>query len=102
MSWQTEISMKNNSDDDVMCVIPKGQVFENKNVGSQVQNVAASREYRLIVPGKSRIRVEIEVYCINRAFSSPRGGPGNVTIFRIDRPFATQDELWRIMGAPGA
>jgi hypothetical protein len=62
--------------------------------------VAANREYRLIIPANSKIKVEIDVYCINKSFSSPKGLPGNVTIFRIDQPFATQEELWKIMGAP--
>ena len=100
MSWTTEISMRNNRDEDILCVIPQGLVFENKNVGSQVQNVAASREYRLIIPAESKMTVEIQVDCINRAFSAPNGQAGSVTVFVIDQPFSDQDELWRIMGAP--
>lgn len=100
MSWQTQISLKNNSNHDVLCVIPKGQVFENKEVGSGIQNVAAGREYRLILPAKSKLKVEIEVYCVNRSFSSPSGRPGNVTVFQIDQPFSSQEELWDITGAP--
>lgn len=102
MSWQTEISLKNNSYEDVLCIIPKGQIFEHKKIGSGIQNVAAGREYRLIVPAKSQLTVEIKVYCINRSFSSPAGRPGNVTIFRIDKPFSSQEELWSIMGSPVA
>lgn len=100
MSWKTEISLKNNSNDDTLCIIPQGLVFENKQVGSQIQNVAASREYRLIIPANSKLMVEIDVFCINKSFSSPKGISGNVTIFRIDQKFATQEELWRIMGIP--
>ena len=100
MSWITEVALKNNSDDDVLCVIPKGQVFENKDIGTGIQNVAAEREYRLIIPAKSRLTVEISVLCINRSFSSPSGKAGNVTIFKIDQPFKDQHELWKIMGMP--
>jgi hypothetical protein len=100
MSWKTEISLRNNREEDVMCVIPKGQVFENKTIGSHIQNVVASREYRLIVPADSRITVEIDVLCINRTFSPPRGMPGNITLFRIDKEFATQDDLWTVMSNP--
>ena len=78
----------------------EGADFENKNVGSQVQNVAASRKYRLIIPGASKMTVEIQVGCINRTFSAPNGQQGSVTVFVIDQPFSDQDELWRIMGTP--
>ena len=97
MSWKTEISLKNNSNNDVICVVPKGQVFENKTIGSGIQNVAASREYRLIVPANSRLTVEVDVFCINRSFSPPNGIQGVITVFSIDQPFSNQDELWRIM-----
>lgn len=55
MSWKTEVSLKNNTADDVLCVIPQGQVFENKKIGTGIQNMAAAREYRLIIPANSRI-----------------------------------------------
>lgn len=100
MSWITEIVLKNNTDDDVLCMIPKGQIFENKKIGSGLQNMAAAREYRLIIPAQSRLSVDIEVCCINRRLSPPSGVPGNVTIFQIDRPFNTQDELWALMNTP--
>jgi len=97
MSWNTEISLKNNSEKDVLCIIPKGQVFENKTVGSRIQSVVSSREYKLIIPKNSKLTVEIEVLCINQTFKSPICKPGNVTIFRIDQPFSSQTELWEIM-----
>lgn len=100
MSWTTEINLRNNREEDILCIIPQGLVFENKEVGSQIQNVAASREYRLIIPAESKMQVEIQVNCINRSFSGPNGQPGNVTVFVIDKPFSDQDELWRIMGTP--
>jgi len=100
MSWKTQISLRNNRDEDIFCVIPKGLVFENKEVGTMIQNVAALRDYRLIIPASSRLTLEIEVGCINRSFSPPSGRPGNVTIFKIDKPFNSQEELWNVMGSP--
>lgn len=103
MSWRTEITLRNNRAEDTLCVIPKGTVFENKDVGSMVQNVAASREYRLIVPAGTRLKAEIEVDCINRSYNPPGGGkPGNITVFKIDRPYSTQEELWDIMSTVSA
>jgi hypothetical protein len=97
VSWTTAITLTNKRPEDVLCTIPKGLVFENKTIGTTVQNVAASREYKLIIPAGSTMRVTIDVYCINRPFSPPSGQSGRITIFKIDRPFADQDELWAIM-----
>ncbi len=84
MPWKTEIALKNNRSDDILCIIPQGMVFENKSIGSGVQNVAASREYRLLIPADSKMTVELNVDCINQSFRPPRGLQGNVTIFVID------------------
>jgi len=100
MSWTTDISLKNNTADDVLCVIPQGQVFENKKIGSGIQNMAAAREYKLIIPANSRLTAEIEVCCINSRLQAPSGVPGNISIFKIDRPFSTQEELWKLMNSP--
>jgi len=94
MSWKTDISLRNNKDEDVICVIPKGQIFENKKVGTSVQNVAAAREYRLIIPASSRITVEIDVLCINRSFSPPSGLAGSISIYKVAVNFSDQQELW--------
>jgi hypothetical protein len=94
MAWKTEISIRNNKPEDVLCVIPKGQIFENKKVGTSVQNVAAAREYRLIIPASSKIVVEIDVFCINRTFAAPKGLPGAVSIYQINLPFGSQQQLW--------
>ena len=99
MAWKTEIKLRNDTPDDLLFTIPKGQLFENKNIGTGIQNVAAAREYRLIVPGSSRLIVEIEVLCINRSFSSPSGQAGNLTIFKINKNFNSQDGLWNLMGS---
>jgi hypothetical protein len=100
MSWKTEISLKNNSDNDINIKIPKGQIFEHKNVGTGIQNVASAREYRLIIPANSRLKVEIEVYCINRHLSAPSGQFGNLTIFKIANDFTDHNYLWDILSHP--
>lgn len=100
MSWTVDVTIRNDDDSDVLCVIPKGQVFEHQRPGSGRQNVASSREYRLIVPGRSRITAEIDVLCINRSLSPPDGLPGNISIFKVPDHFATQDDLWRLVATP--
>jgi len=96
MGWTTEITLKNKTNRDFECKIPKGQVFENKQIGSGKQNVAAAREYVFNVPANLTISVEIEVLCINEHLSSPSGSY-NVTYFKVDKDFNNQRELWSIM-----
>jgi hypothetical protein len=97
MSYKVTVNLRNDSLEDILCVIPKGQIFENKKVGTGFQNLAVTRDYRLIIPSGSRISAELDAFCVNRSLSSPKGGTGNVSIFKIDKPFSDQDELWRMM-----
>lgn len=99
MSYKVTITLANNTDDDVVCVVPEGHIFENKKIGTGRQNVAAKREYPIIIHGNSSITVEIETECINQTYSPPRG-PGNVSIYKIDRPFTSQHSLWQVMANP--
>lgn len=102
MSIKVEIKLRNDTSDDVLCTIPKGHIFENKKLGIKLQNVAAARDYQLIIPAKSRINAEIECLCINRYLGSPTGEAGNITIFKIDQPFESQQQLWNIIATPRA
>jgi len=97
MSYKVTINLRNDSTEDILCVIPKGQVFENKQVGTGYQNLAVVRDYRLIIPSGSRISAELDAFCVNRSLSSPSGGKGNITIFQIDKPFNSQQDLWQLM-----
>ena len=96
MPWKTEISLKNNTDRGCKIKIPKGQVFENKTIGTGKQNVAASKNYEFFLPPKSTLKVEIDVFCINRRLSSPSGFY-NITQFKINKEFENQDQLWDLM-----
>ncbi len=96
MSWKTEISLKNNSDREFKIKIPKGQIFENKTIGTGKQNVASLKDYEFILPPKSTLKVEIDVLCINQKLSSP-SGLYNITQFKINKEFENQDHLWSLM-----
>lgn len=96
MSYRVDIKLKNNEPYDVVCVIPQGHVFENKQIGTGRQNVAAVRQYTLVIPAGSTISVGIDAYCMNASYSPP-SGPGNVSIFKINKPFQSQQELWQLM-----
>jgi|LakMenEpi03Aug12_release.lakeMendotaPanAssembly.Ray.scaffolds.fasta_scaffold77640_3 hypothetical protein len=96
MSFLVQIKLKNNQTFDTLCVIPQGHIFENKLVGSGRQNVAAIKKYEILIPAGSSISVTIETLCVNRSYSRP-SGPGNVSIFKINKPFSSQSDLWGLM-----
>jgi hypothetical protein len=97
--YKVTLTLRNDTENDVMCFVPKGQVFENKNVGTERQNLAAARDYRVIVPARARLTLELEALCANRTMSGPNGSPGRTTIFRIAEPFESQQDLWNIMSS---
>ena len=99
--FKVTLTLRNDTDEDVMCFVPKGQVFENRNVGTQRQNLAAARDYRVIIPGRSRMTLELDALCTNRTMSSPNGSPGRTTVFRIAGTFESQQDLWNIMSSAG-
>jgi len=99
--YKVTVSLRNDTDKDVLCLVPKGQVFENKNVGSERQNLAAARDYRVIVPAQSRLTLEVDALCTNRTMGGPNGSSGRTTIFQITGLFETQEDLWRIMASAG-
>lgn len=96
MSWTVEISIKNTSSSKLPCRIKKGQVFENKKVGTGFQNVAAVKDYIFDIPPNTTHKVHIEVLCINQRLAAPQGFL-NVTSFAVSKNFSSQDELWNIM-----
>ena len=96
MPWTTEITLKNNLNTNFRYKIPKGQVFENKQIATGIQNVASANDYIFEIPANSTITVEIEVLCINQNLSSPNGNY-NLTYFKINKPFQNQQELWSFM-----
>ena len=99
--YKVTLTLRNETESDVMRFVPKGQVFENKNVGTERQNLAAARDYRLIVPAQSRLTLELDALCTNQTMSGPNGSPGRTTIFRIAEPFESQQDLWNIMSSAG-
>lgn len=99
MAYKVEITIGNNTSEDVICMIPKGHVFENKVVGTRRQNVAAAREYRLVIPAGSSVTVDIEALCLNRTYARP-SGPANVSIFKVSSAFSSQADLWAMMQNP--
>ena len=98
MPWITDITVKNNTGTNFRCKIKKGQIFENKKVGTGLQNVAAARDYVFDVPPNSTSVVQIEVLCINQKLRPPSGFL-NLTNYMVAKDFQSQQDLWNIMNA---
>ena len=96
MSWTIEIRLKNEDNEEHLLKIPKGHIFEKKSIGSGIQNVAAIKDYSVILPAQASITIDIEVLCINQRLSPPSGNY-NLTCFKINQQFNDQEHLWSIM-----
>lgn len=96
MAWTTEITIKNNTSLKYSCKIKKGQVFENKRVGTGFQNVAAAKDYVLDLQPNTTGVFQIEVLCINQNLKSPHGNL-NLTNYMVSTNFQSQHDLWQSM-----
>lgn len=96
MSWTTEITVQNNTPKKYLCKIKKGQVFENKRIGTGLQNVASLHDYSFEVMPNATGVFTIEVLCLNQRLSSPNGQL-NVTNYSVNKNFISQSDLWSIM-----
>ena len=96
MSWTAEIILANKTGAEVKVQVRKGQVFSNKKVGTGYQNVAASRDYTFSLPPYTKQMETIEVLCINEKLKPPTGFL-NVSPYRINKDFLSQQDLWEIM-----
>lgn len=96
MAWTTEITIKNTSNSKLRCKVKKGQIFENKKIGTGLQNVAAVQDYVFDLPPHSTQVVQIDVLCINQRLRSPQGFL-NITNFAVAKDFYSQDDLWSVM-----
>jgi len=90
------ISMENLTDQPINFVIPKGQVFENREPRSGRQNIAAAGERKESLLPRAAYDLRVEAHCINKELAGPDGNLGNITIFKIrDDTFTGQEEIWQ-------
>src|ERR1043166_698899 len=94
------IVIKNQTGEDIEVKIPKGQIFENRQLRPRRQNLAAANEGIITIPASSDdsspgMPITIEALCINKGFDYPNGSSGNITIFELNnKSFADQKDLW--------
>jgi hypothetical protein len=78
-----DLTLRNDTDDSIDVVIPKGSIFEGTWMGPEwpQQNLATVREYRITLGPRMRVTLHMEGKCINSSFPAPRNWPMRPTVF---------------------
>jgi hypothetical protein len=81
--YDIDLTLRNDTDDSIEVVIPKGCIFEGTWTGRgwPQQNLAALREYRITLGPRMRVTLHIEATCINSWFDPPCNWPMRPTVF---------------------
>lgn len=99
MEIQVGIEIVNDSDEEVDIILPVGSIIE-VDLNSGMQNIAISKDYRYVIPPRSKLRTQIKGLCLNRDLAEPRGTRGRITPFRYDSASLDQDDLWDRVDRP--
>ncbi len=91
--------IKNRSSVPIKFTIPKGQIFENKSIKNETQNLAIATTYSFEIPPLKEQELKLDAHCMNEGLSSPDGNAGKITIFKISNPekWNDQDSLWKYL-----
>jgi hypothetical protein len=81
--YDIDLTLRNDTDDSIEVVIPKGSIFEGTSTGPgwPQQNLAIAREYRITLGPRMRVTLHMEARCINFSFPAPRNWPMRPTVF---------------------
>jgi hypothetical protein len=81
--FEIDLTLRNETDDSVDVVIPRGSIFEgtSSTSGWPQQNLATSRDYRITLGPGMRATLHLEGQCINPPFPPPRNWPIRPTVF---------------------
>jgi hypothetical protein len=94
--YQAVLTLENRTAAALEFTVPKGQVFENRELGSGRQNLAAAREQTTRLEPQGECEFRVDALCMNRNLSGPNGSLGNLTVLKLrDDSFSDQTELWR-------
>jgi len=96
-NYNVKLTVTNITPKEIEVIVPKGQIFANKKVESDRQNLAAAKEYQITLGVGETKLVDIGSLCINKHLKRPDGGKGNVTIYKISGDFTDQDSLWKMI-----
>lgn len=93
--FTVSIKVANLTGQEIKFKIPKGQIFENKELSPKRQNLAAKGEDAISLPPFSTKTVIVNALCINKGFPAPNNGLGNITIYELkNKQFLNQGDLW--------
>ena len=81
--FDIDLTLRNDSDDSIDVVIPKGCIFEGTSTGPgwPQQNLATVREYCITLGPRMRVTLHMEGKCVNPSFPAPRIWPMRPTVF---------------------
>lgn len=92
--YEIAIDLKNIFSEKISALIPKGQVFENKDSESGFQNVVNAEEQIVnIEQGEHKI-IYLPAYCLNQDLKSPEKNYGNITPLKVNFEFSEQNMVW--------
>jgi hypothetical protein len=81
--FDIDMTLRNDTDEAVDVVIPKGSIFEGVSApaGWPQQNLATTQEYRFTLDPYGRVTVRLQGTCINGPFPPPSNWPMRPTVF---------------------
>lgn len=93
-----ELIVTNTGSDTKTFSIPKGQLFEVKDIDLNYQNVVTSEDIQVTLGPEETRTVKIPGMCINPFKKWPNEAEGSVTPFRQSTKFSTQEDVWKAFG----
>lgn len=96
--FYVRLKLENRHTHKLKCIIPKGQIFENRKVTTKTQNIVTSERYEIELDIGEVKYYDIETFCLNQTLDPPNYTDGRITIYEIiNKNYMTQDDLWRII-----
>ncbi len=96
-----DLLLENNTNQQVTVKVPKGYLFEVIDPKAAVQNLVTQGETRVTMNANSTMSLTLQTLCANHRFASPRNHPMRPTIYRMENPKSTQNEVWRDLDSRG-
>jgi|GEM_PF-3442745 len=93
--YEVRLHMKNDSSSSAEVRIPKGQVFENAEPHSGLQNLVAANDTTVVLGPSEERTLNIAAYCLNHHLGPPAGQAGNITPLKLRFDFVDQSSVWK-------
>jgi len=93
--YEVRLRVKNELPDAVEVKIPKGQVFENAEPHTGLQNLVAANDINIALGPGEESTLSIPAYCLNHHLGPPEGQAGNITPLKLRFDFVDQPSVWK-------